>query len=82
MASGCVGGGRKLGCERRQNTDWVSWTDAVGSLALPVKRAETLLDLLDIKVEVQDESDLGLTTPHMEFVPRLFIDTSSCFGGK
>lgn len=48
------GGG---GSEGRQETDWDSWTDALGSLALSQSGDEkTLLDMLD----TESGADLGL----------------------
>lgn len=51
----------------------------------PVRRPETLLDMLDIEAEVLDEKsgpDLGLILPLMEFVPRLLKETCCCLRGK
>ena len=53
--------------------------------SLPVRRPETLLDMLDIEAEVLDEKsgpDLGLILPLMDIDPRLLMETFCCFRGK
>lgn len=76
-------GGRGGGSEGRQETDWDSWTDALGSLALSQSGDQKLLDMLDIEAKALDEEsgqDLGLIIPHMEFVSRFLNETFCCFG--
>lgn len=50
------------GSEGRQETDWDSWTNPLGSLALSQSGdLETLLDMLDVEVgALDDESGLDL----------------------
>ncbi len=88
---GTKAGGRSGGSEGRQEAgDSLGLLDRRTGIAgsLPVRRPDTLLDMLDmldIEDEALDEESgpyLGLNILHMEFVPRSLKETFCCFGGK